>query len=48
MKAKKSKQPKKSKTVVQLKDIKPKKEPKGGDARAGVGILRSIDSGPTW
>jgi prepilin-type processing-associated H-X9-DG protein len=30
MKAKKSKQPKKSQTVVQLKDIKPKKDAGGG------------------
>jgi hypothetical protein len=30
MKTKTSKQPKQSKTVVLLKDIRPKKDPKGG------------------
>ena len=32
-----------------LKNLEPKKPPKGGlESRAGVGILKSSDGGRTW
>ena len=32
-----------------LKNLEPKKAPKGGiESRAGVGILKSTDGGKTW
>jgi len=50
MKTKTSKQPKKSKSNIQLKDIKPKKDAKGGrsDSYHGPGVYKSTDSGLTW
>ena len=45
-----AKQPKQSKAAVQLKDIKPKKDTKGGrsDSYYGTGVYKSTDAGRTW
>jgi hypothetical protein len=50
MKTKAAKQPKRSKRSVQVKDIKPKQDAKGGrsDSFYGTGVYKSTDSGRTW
>jgi hypothetical protein len=50
MKTRTSKTPKQSKLAAKIKDLKPKKDAKGGraDSYYGTGVYKSTDSGRTW
>jgi hypothetical protein len=50
MKTKSSKQPKQTKRIAPVKDLKPTKDAKGGtsDSFYGTGVYKSTDSGRTW